>query len=111
MGPWALWPLDPGWSWSYLGPKWFFGKLKNKKGPIGPKMGPFGLKLGPNEAKSFPGPYGSPPGPIWAHFGPKNPKMDQNPKIPKNSEIWTLVNIGFYVAYVMQQPHTPIRRV
>ena len=21
MGPWALWPLDPGWTWSYLGPK------------------------------------------------------------------------------------------
>ena len=53
-------------------------------------MGPFGLKLGPNEAESFPGPFGSPPGPIWAHFGPKNPKIDQAPKIPKISEIWTL---------------------
>ena len=54
-------------------------------------MGPFGLKLGPNEAESIPGPIGSPPGPKRAHFGPKKLKFDQNPKIPKISEIWTLV--------------------
>ena len=55
-------------------------------------MGPFGPKLGPNEAESIPGPYGNPPGPFWAHFGPKNPKVDQNPTIPKISEIWTLAS-------------------
>ena len=90
MGPWALWPLDPGWTWSYLDPRCVFGKLKKKKGPDWAQDGSIWLKPGPNEAQSFPGPYGSPPGPFWAHFGPKNPKIDQNPKIPKNNEIWTL---------------------
>ena len=54
-------------------------------------MGPFGLKLCANEAECLPRPFGSPPGPFWAHFGPKNQKIDQTPQIPKISEIWTLV--------------------
>ena len=33
LGPWALWALDPEWTWSYLGLKWVLGKFENEKEP------------------------------------------------------------------------------
>ena len=89
MGPWAQRALDPDRTWSYLAPKWIFGKLKNKKGPDGAQMGPFGLRLSQNEAESIPGPYGSPPRPKRAHLRSQQTQIPQNQKTII-IEIWNL---------------------
>ena len=40
LGPRAPKPRLGLWTWSYLGPKWVLGKLKNKKGPEWAPNGP-----------------------------------------------------------------------